>query len=102
MSHPGHADQGRIPQTAPAHRGHFSRPANGLAAAAGILAGCCLPPLGFGASGPVLIAVMPSAVLGPVFAVRYKCDGELASTVTFMNILLAALGIPVVFWLLGR
>ena len=25
---------------------------NGLAAAAGILAGCCLPPLGFGASGP--------------------------------------------------
>ena len=34
------------------HRGHFSRPANGLAAAAGILAGCCLPPLGFGASGP--------------------------------------------------
>ena len=50
----------------------------------------------------VLIAAMPSAVLGPVFAVRYKCDGELASTVTFMNILLAALGIPVVFWLLGR
>ena len=50
----------------------------------------------------VLIAAMPSAVLGPVFAVRYKCDGELASTVTFINILLAVLGIPVVFWLLGR
>jgi len=50
----------------------------------------------------VLIAAMPSAVLGPVFAVRYKCDGELASTVTFINILLAVLGIPVVFWLLGH
>ena len=50
----------------------------------------------------VLIAAMPSAVLGPVFAVRYKCDGELASTVTFVNILLGALGIPVIFWLLGR
>ena len=50
----------------------------------------------------VLIAAMPSAVLGPVFAVRYKCDGELASTVTFVNILLAVLGIPVVFWLLGH
>jgi hypothetical protein len=50
----------------------------------------------------VLIAAMPSAVLGPVFAVRYKCGGELASTVTFINILLGALGIPAVFWLLGR
>jgi malate permease and related proteins len=50
----------------------------------------------------VLIAAMPSAVLGPVFAVRYKCDGELASTVTFINILLGAVGIPVVFGLLGR
>ncbi len=49
----------------------------------------------------VLIAAMPSAVLGPVFAVHYKCDGELASTVTFINILLGAVGIPAVFWLLG-
>lgn len=40
----------------------------------------------------VLIAAMPSAVLGPIFAVRYKCDGELASTVTFVRILLAVLG----------
>jgi predicted permease len=50
----------------------------------------------------VLIAAMPSAVLGPIFAVRYNCEGELASTVTFVNILLGALGIPVVFWLLGH
>ncbi len=50
----------------------------------------------------VLIAAMPSAVLEPVFAVRYKCDGELPSTVTFINILLGAVGIPTVFWLLGR
>ncbi len=48
----------------------------------------------------ILIAAMPSAVLGPVFAVEYKCEGEMASTVTFMNILLGAVGIPLVFWLL--
>ena len=50
----------------------------------------------------VLIAAMPSAVLGPVFAVRYKCEGELASTVTFVNIILGAVGIPLAFWLMGR
>jgi hypothetical protein len=50
----------------------------------------------------VLIAAMPSAVLGPVFAVRYQCEGELASTVTFVNIILGAVGIPLAFWLLAR
>ena len=50
----------------------------------------------------VLIAAMPSAVLGPVFAVRYKCEGELASTVTFVNIILGAVGIPLAFWFMGR
>ncbi len=50
----------------------------------------------------VLVAAMPSAVLGPVFAVRYKCEGELASTVTFANIILGAVGIPLAFWLMGR
>jgi len=50
----------------------------------------------------VLVAAMPSAVLGPVFAARYKCEGELASTVTFANILIGAIGIPLVFWMLGR
>lgn len=49
----------------------------------------------------ILIAAMPSAVLGPVFAVQYKCEGEMASTVTFVNILLGAVAIPLVFWLLG-
>jgi predicted permease len=49
----------------------------------------------------VLIAAMPSAVLGPVFAVHYKCEGELASTVTFINIILGAVGIPLAFWLMG-
>jgi hypothetical protein len=50
----------------------------------------------------VLVAAMPSAVLGPVFAVRYKCEGELASTVTFVNIILGAVGIPLAFWFMGR
>lgn len=50
----------------------------------------------------VLVAAMPSAVLGPVFAVRYKCEGELASTMTFMNIILGAVGIPLAFWFMGR
>jgi hypothetical protein len=50
----------------------------------------------------VLVAAMPSAVLGPVFAVRYKCEGELASTATFLNILVGSAGVPAVFWLLGR
>jgi predicted permease len=50
----------------------------------------------------ILIACMPSAVLGPVFAVRYKCDGHLASTVAFANILIGAVGIPLVFWFLGH
>ena len=49
-----------------------------------------------------MVAAMPSAVLGPVFAARYKCEGELASTVTFANIVIGAVGIPLVFWLLGR
>jgi predicted permease len=49
----------------------------------------------------VLIAAMPSAVLGPVFAARYRCDGEMASTVTFINIILGAVGIPFAFWLMG-
>ena len=49
----------------------------------------------------VLVASLPSAVLGPVFAVRYKCDGEMASAVTFANILLAVVVVPLTFWILG-
>ncbi|MEW6369051.1 MAG: AEC family transporter [Acidobacteriota bacterium] len=50
----------------------------------------------------VLVACMPSAVLGTVFATRYKCEGEMASAVAFMNIVLSLIGIPLVFALLGR
>jgi predicted permease len=50
----------------------------------------------------VLLAAMPSAVLGTVFATRYKCEGEMASTATFVNIVLSVASIPLVFWLLGR
>jgi malate permease and related proteins len=50
----------------------------------------------------VLLASMPSAVLGPVFAARYKCEGEMASTTTFANIVLSLVCIPLAFWLLGR
>jgi len=50
----------------------------------------------------VLLAAMPSAVLGTVFATRYKCEGEMASTATFANIVLSLVCIPLVFWLLGR
>ena len=49
----------------------------------------------------ILVASMPSAVLGPVFAVRYKCEGEMASAVTFANILLAVVVVPLTFWILG-
>jgi len=49
----------------------------------------------------VLVASLPSAVLGPVFAVRYKCEGEMASAVTFANILLAVVVVPLTFWILG-
>lgn len=50
----------------------------------------------------VLVASLPSAVLGPVFAVRYKCEGEMASAVTFANILLGGAVVPLTFWILGR
>jgi malate permease and related proteins len=50
----------------------------------------------------VLVASLPSAVLGPVFAARYKCEGEMASAVTFANILLAGAVVPLVFMILGR
>jgi predicted permease len=45
----------------------------------------------------VLLSSMPSAVLGPVFATRYQCDGETASALAFINILLSVILIPLVF-----
>ena len=59
--------------------------------------------LGFGARQQdmaVLIAAMPSAVLGTVFAAQYDCDGPTTSALTFVNILLAPLLVPLVFALL--
>lgn len=50
----------------------------------------------------ILVASLPTAVLGPVFAVRYKCDGEMASAVAFVNIMLALAVVPIVFLLLGH
>jgi malate permease and related proteins len=45
----------------------------------------------------VLITAMPAAVLGPVFAVQYNCDGETASALTFTHILLSVIVIPCTF-----
>ncbi|HRU04377.1 MAG TPA: AEC family transporter [Candidatus Brocadiia bacterium] len=48
-----------------------------------------------------LISSMPAAVLGPVFATRYDCAGETASTLAFAHIVLGAVVIPGVFSLIG-
>lgn len=48
-----------------------------------------------------LISAMPSAVLGPVFATRYKCASETASALVLMNILLSVLVVPIVFSMLN-
>ena len=49
----------------------------------------------------VLISSLPSAVLGPVFAVRFNCDAELASALVFINILLSLVSVPAVFGMLS-
>ena len=49
----------------------------------------------------VLISSMPSAVLGPVFASRYKCSPETASALVMANIILSIAMIPAVFYLIG-
>jgi len=48
----------------------------------------------------VLLSLMPSAVLGTVFATRYNCDGETSAALTFINILLSIFLIPLIFSLL--
>jgi predicted permease len=45
----------------------------------------------------VLLSSMPSGVLGPVFATRFRCDGETASAIAFVNILLSVIAVPLVF-----
>lgn len=48
-----------------------------------------------------LISAMPSAVLGPVFATRYKCAGDTASALVMMHILLSVVIVPIAFGLLN-
>ncbi len=49
----------------------------------------------------ILITAMPAAVLGPVFATRYQCDGATASNLVMIHILLALVLIPLTFFLLS-
>jgi malate permease and related proteins len=46
----------------------------------------------------ILIAAMPSAVLGTVFATQYHCDSETASELVFLNIMVSLIGIPLVYY----
>ena len=45
----------------------------------------------------VLISSMPAAVLGPVFATRYKCASDTASALVMMHIVLSAVIVPLTF-----
>ena len=46
----------------------------------------------------ILIAAMPSAVLGTVFATEYQCDAESASELVFLNIMVSLFAIPLVYY----
>lgn len=48
----------------------------------------------------VFICLMPSAVLGPVFATQYDCEGETAAALAFANIVSSAIVIPLMFTVL--
>jgi len=50
----------------------------------------------------ILITTMPSAVLGPVFAARYRCAGDTASALVMSHILLSMAIIPLSFAVLNR
>ncbi len=50
----------------------------------------------------ILIAAMPSAVLGTVFATQYECDPESASELVFLNIMASLIGIPLVYYFMFR
>ena len=45
----------------------------------------------------VLLSSMPSGPLGPVFATRFRSDGETASTIAFVNTVLGVIMVPLVF-----
>ncbi|MCX6246317.1 MAG: AEC family transporter [Bacteroidetes bacterium] len=46
----------------------------------------------------ILIAAMPSAVLGSLFATQYDCDAESASELVFLNIMVSLVGVPLVYY----
>lgn len=50
----------------------------------------------------ILITTMPAAVLGPVFASRYRCAGAEASALVMSHILLSIFIIPLSFAILNR
>ena len=45
----------------------------------------------------ILMSSLPSAVLGPVFATRFQCASETASSLVFINIILSIIMIPLTF-----
>jgi predicted permease len=49
----------------------------------------------------ILISSMPSAVLGPVFAARYRCAADTASALVMCHIVIAMAAVPAVFSLLN-
>jgi predicted permease len=49
----------------------------------------------------ILISSMPSAVLGPVFAARYRCAGDTASALVMFHIIISMAAVPAVFTLLN-
>jgi predicted permease len=49
----------------------------------------------------VLVAAMPSAVLGPVFASRHNCAPDTASALVMAHIVFSLAMVPVVFYFLG-
>ncbi len=50
----------------------------------------------------ILISSMPSAILGPVFAARYKCAGDTASALVMSHVVISMAVVPAVFTLLNR
>jgi malate permease and related proteins len=50
----------------------------------------------------ILITTMPAAVLGPVFASRYRCAGDTASVLVMSNILISIALIPISFAIFAR
>jgi hypothetical protein len=50
----------------------------------------------------VLEAAMPSAILGVVFATRYRCAAHFNAVLVLGNILIGLLAVPLAFWLLSQ